>query len=74
MIVIAIQTTPDETVGYLCEEGLSSHIKYVNFDVAVTTLDFGHTKVDPECGHIFGDKSLLTETLYQTALYENQNK
>lgn len=53
---------------YLKEEGLSCHVKDVYFDIMLTNFHLGHTKVNTQCCHVFGHKSLFTEALDYAAL------
>ena len=53
---------------YLKEEGLSCHIKDVHFDIMIANFHLGYAKVNTQCCHVFGHKSLFTEALDEAAL------
>ena len=53
---------------YLKEEGLSCHIEDVHSDIMITDFHLGHAKVNTQCCHVFGHKSLFTKALDEAAL------
>ena len=53
---------------YLKEEGMSCHIEDVHFDIMIANFHLGYAKVNTQCCHVLGHKSLFTEALDEAAL------